>query len=334
MRRTAKVILSKLNFALHRNPRVPKYKIQDAKRYIPDSYKSVLLISSDFELAWAWRFAKGFKNPYVEAISHARIARKNIPRILNLCEEYRIPITWAAVGHLFLSGCDKNGHLAHSHMQRIPYHENDYWKYDRGDWFDDDPCSDWNKSPEWYAPDLVKIILGTNVKHEIACHTFSHIDCSDKFCTPSVLASEVQDCKKSASLYGVDMKTFVHPGHTIGNLKTLYELGFKSFRTDYMNVLDHPQMHDSGLWEFKSTMEFVYKREWSIDYHVHRYTEIIDRALASHRLCLFWFHPSIDSTFVREIMPRIFSYVNSSRQILWVTTIQEYVSWLDRAKSV
>jgi peptidoglycan/xylan/chitin deacetylase (PgdA/CDA1 family) len=322
--------LRKMSFELGKNPKVPMDKDYEPSSYIPEPYKAVLVISADFELAWAWRYAKGFMNPYTEAIGHARTARHNIPKILKLCEEYRLPITWATVGHLFLYSCSKEGHWAHADIQRIPYHENEYWKYDRGDWFDDDPCTDLHTSPEWYAPDLVKLILESKIKHEIACHTFSHIDCRDTVCDPRILKHEVQFCRDSAAKYGIELKTFVHPGHTIGNLQTLHELGFRSYRTDYANILGYPQKHDSGLWELQSTMEFVYKKEWSLDYHVYRYKEIINRALSHERVCVFWFHPSISDYFVDHIMPHLFSYLNAKRKSIWVTTMEDYVAWLNR----
>ena len=39
--------------------------------------------------------------------------RENVPKILNLCEIYDIPITWATVGHLFLSNCKRVNKIAH-----------------------------------------------------------------------------------------------------------------------------------------------------------------------------------------------------------------------------
>ena len=48
-----------------------------------------------------------------------------------------------------------------------------------GDWFDADPGSeragesDW---PNWYGPDMIRSILDRRVRHEVGCHTFSHVD--------------------------------------------------------------------------------------------------------------------------------------------------------------
>ncbi len=330
MKSELKVLLGKLNFALGRNPRIDRSGPLSPREYIPEPFKAVLIVCADFELAWAWRFAKGLEDSRAGMLERARTERSNIPKIVELCEEHGIPITWATVGHLFLDRCHRNGGTAHGDLDRIPYHENAYWKYDRGDWYDDDPGTDRHRSPEWYAPDLIRMILAARTKHELACHTFSHIDCRDGVCTPEVLTREVLACQKVARDHGVRLHTFVHPGHTIGHLKRLRELGFTAYRTDYYNALGYPRKDESGLWELKSTMEFVYRKGWSQAHHVYRYTEIVKRAVAHHRVCIFWFHPSMPGCFVRDIMPRVFGYFDSVRQTAWITTVGDYVSWLNR----
>jgi len=328
MRRKIKAVLSKVNFALNRNPKIIKYKNVDVSRYIPEPYKAVLIISADFELAWAWRYAKALENPKQEALNHARIARRNLPIILQLCDKYNIPITWATVGHLFLEKCSKDGNVAHRYVKRLFYHQNQYWRFDKGDWFDDDPCTDWKTSPEWYAPDLIKMILNSDAKHEIGCHTFSHIDCSNDICFPLILISEIEECQKCAQKYGIKLESFVHPGQAIGNLNTLKGLGFNSFRTDDENVLGYPEKHTNGLWEIKSTMELTFRKEWSVNYHIYRYKSVIERALKHNRVCCYWFHPSIDYIFVEKVIPALFEFINSKRKELLVTTTKDYANQL------
>jgi peptidoglycan/xylan/chitin deacetylase (PgdA/CDA1 family) len=329
MKRRTKALLSRVDFALQRIPEVIESSSEDISQYLPEPYRAVLIISADFELAWAWRYAKDHRNPYETALRYATLARGNVPKILELCNKNDIPITWATVGHLFLKRCDKHQNLAHSRMTRLPYHENEHWRFDRGDWFDDDPCTDWLTSPEWYAPDLIKRILASKVNHEVACHTFSHIDCSNNVCPSSIFQEEIDACKASASEFGIELRSFVHPGHTIGNLATLKDSGFSSFRTDYRNVLGYPKRHANGLWEFGGTSEFAYRNEWSVNYHIYRYSEIIERALRNHKVCYYWFHPSVDPVFVDRILPSIFEFANSKRKILWVTNMKEYTNWLD-----
>ena len=46
-----------LSFEIGHNPKVVK-RPERLRDFIPAPYKGVLIISADFELAWAWRYAK------------------------------------------------------------------------------------------------------------------------------------------------------------------------------------------------------------------------------------------------------------------------------------
>lgn len=320
-----RTLLSKLKFGVGLNPQIKK--TGNKLKFIPQNYKAVLLISADFELAWAWQYSKPINNSIDLALAKAKQARENIPVIINLCEEFNIPITWATVGHLFLESCNRIDGLAHPELPRLPNFENKFWKFSESDWFDNDPCSDYKNAPEWYGPDLIRMILDSRVSHEIGCHTFSHIDCSDEICSPSILKAELQLCKKLANDQDLELKSFVHPGHTIGNLNTLEMEGFTNFRTDYRNLLGYPKRHTNGLWEFEQTAELVYRKEWSIDYHINRYKTIIRRAIKNNTVCVFWFHPSFDRLIVDKVLPSVFAYIYDNRKEIWVTTHTEYLEW-------
>ena len=129
--------------------------------------------------------------------------------------------------------------------------------------------------------------------------------------------------------HGLKLDSFVHPGHTIGNLTTLSELGFTSFQSDPGNILGYPIMHKNGLWELKRTYEFTYRKDWSIDYHIYRYKKIIDRAVENKTVCNFWFHPSFSKTFLQKVIPEIFKHLDTFRNNIWITTVGAYVEWLN-----
>ncbi|MCX6164090.1 MAG: polysaccharide deacetylase family protein [Ignavibacteriae bacterium] len=323
-----KSYLSKLKFNLGLNPKIQK--ADDFRKFVPEPYKAVLIAYADFELAWAWRYSKEYIKRKTEIKKLALRERENIPDILILSDMFKIPITWATVGHLFLEECKKENNIAHPGIPRNRYFENKYWIYNGGDWFDDDPCSNYKDSPEWYCPDLIKKILNSKIEHEIGCHTFSHIDCRDEVCPTKVLESEINECKKLASANNINLKSFVHPGHTIGNLENLHKMGFHSFRTDYGNILGYPIKHPTGLWEIKGTMELTYKKKWDIIFNINFYKEIIDRAIRNNSLCVFWFHPSFDKTFIEKILPDLFSYINSKKEEIFITTAGEYTDWLNK----
>lgn len=319
--------LSKIKFKLGFYPKVEK--TDNYRRYIPEPYKAVLIHYADFELAWAWRYSKELMNKKNEIKKIALRERKNVPAILLLCNMFNIPVTWATVGHLFLEECKKEKGVAHPEIPRCNYFENDYWEYKKGDWFDDDPCSNFRESPEWYCPDLIRQIIGSNTKHEIGCHTFSHVDCRDNVCTKEIFEAEIGECQKLSSKYGIVLSSFVHPGHTIGNLDNLSYLGLKSFRTDYGNILGYPKKHKSDLWEFKGTMELTYRKKWDINMNIEFYKEIIDRSIKNNSVCVYWFHPSFNNIFLEKILPMVFSYMNDKRKEIFITTVGDYTNWLN-----
>jgi peptidoglycan/xylan/chitin deacetylase (PgdA/CDA1 family) len=331
MKKIVKAQLSKLKFSIGLTPEI-EGNSDKKKLFIPEKYKSVLLISADFELAWAWQFAKYSADPLALSIDKARLERKNIPQIVKLCEKYNIPITWATVGHLFLESCDKRHGFAHNDLPRLKHFENDFWKFDKPDWFINDPCTDFKISPEWYCPDLIQQILNSPVKHEIGNHSFSHIDCRDGVCPPELLKAELRESKKLAAGLGLDLKSFVHPGHTIGNLDVLAEEGFTNFRTDYRNVLGYPKKHQNGLWELEQTAEFNFRKEWSINYHIYRYKTILKRAIKSNTVAVFWFHPSFETVMIDKIWPEVFRFLDDNRDKIWVTTHNEYINWLNEKR--
>ena len=326
MKRAIKGQLSKIKFEVGLNPVVEKK--DDANDFIPEDYQSVITITADFELAWAPRYTNSVKDPYPFALGLARRERENVPKIIDLCEEFEIPITWATVGHLFLDSCSKTNGRKHPDIPPVPGYIGTYWNFTGDDWFEYDPCTSLGNDPEWYAPDLVKLILASKTGHEIGCHTFSHIDCRDDVCPPELMASELVACMHQAEKFGLTLSSFVHPGHTIGNLKTLADLGFSSFQTDPGNLLGFPVKHSSGLWELKRTMEFIYRPEWSISYHIYRYKKIIDRAIKYGRVCNFWFHPSFPTILIEKILPGIFSYIQENKKKIWICPVNDYVNYL------
>ncbi|MFW5720823.1 MAG: polysaccharide deacetylase, partial [Bacteroidota bacterium] len=158
---------------------------------------------------------------------------------------------------------------------------------------------------------------------------FSHIDCRDEGCSDEVFRAEINKCQELANEKNINLKSFVHPAHTIGNLDNLAELGFTNFRTDYANILGYPLKHKNGLWEFQQTMELTWYDYWSIQYQIKRYKKIIDRAIKSNTVCYFWFHPSMDRRIITDIIPSVFQYLNKLNNKIWITSSKNYTNWLN-----
>jgi peptidoglycan/xylan/chitin deacetylase (PgdA/CDA1 family) len=331
MKPTVRSHLNKLKFFSGLTPTIPKSR-DKISLFVKKPYQAVCLISADFELAWAYRFSKSSGYSIEKTTQNGMQTRRNVPEIIRLCEQYNIPITWATVGHLFLNECKRTNGIAHPEIKRLAYFENEFWRFSSGDWFKDDPCTDYKTDPAWYCPDLIEQIIASPVEHEIGCHTFSHIDCRDEVCTDEVFNSEIDACKKAADKFNVTLKSFVHPGHQIGNLNNLYKHGFTSFRTDYGDTLGYPVRHSSGLWELKNSALIDYRSDWSLRYHINRYITVVKRAIKHGKVCVLWFHPSFHPAIVKQVLPKVFDYINENRDKIWVTTHNSYIDWLNQQK--
>jgi peptidoglycan/xylan/chitin deacetylase (PgdA/CDA1 family) len=327
-----KTILSRLNFALGNKPRISPYSQDAVNFFIPKPHRAVFLISCDFELAWAWRFAREINGDLQKAKEISLKERENMPFILELCETFKIPFTWATIGHLFLKKCLKTNKLAHENIPRVGHFENKYWQFKEGDWFDNDPCCNWESAREWYAPDLIETIINSRVGHELACHSFSHIDCSENNCPEDVLRKEIEEYRKAAQEWGINPKSFIFPGNLVGNLKVLKEERFTSYRID-SRILGFPQKDKYGLWQIPTTAIIApFSYGWSTNQQIKMYKIIIERAIKNRRLCHFWFHPSTDRNFLGAVLPRLFEFIQEKQEDLSITTMGGYTKFLENAK--
>jgi len=315
--------ISKLNFLINDLPKVLPDGIQ--KQKFPGNEQGGVIISADFELGWAVRYSKHFKSPQ----AYANKERENIPAILKCLEKFEIPISWATVGHLFLKSCKKGDH---DWMRRIPYF-NDHWEFTSGDWFDCDPYTVWENGKAWYAPDLIEAILNCKTKHEITCHTFSHIDCSYKNCPHEVIDDELKACSDVASEWGINFKSLTFPGGTAGNYEILLKHNIIICRERYKDYeISYPFRNEHGMLISPTgpAIAMAYP-QWSPDYLLSRYKKAIDKTINAKSLVHFWFHPSQEEITFTQLLPAILEYLASKREEgkLWIGTmgnIAEYIN--------
>ena len=291
----------------------------------PGGRRGCLVLVADFELAWAWRFAIDGAAAWREI---AALERENVPDLLAILEERRIPITWATVGHLMLDGCSRDpesGRL-HDTMPRPPHFSNRVWRFETGDWFDSDPGSDTAHEPLWYAPDLVRAIRGSPAGHEIACHTFSHIDMSDSRCPDEVAEADVAECVRLARERGINLDSFVFPAGTYGHQAVLARWGFVTYRQRGPFDLSFPHLDQSGLVVLPSSSGLGDEGYgWSADYWLRRLRKYLLKAIDSGTVCVFWFHPSIDRWFLETVLrPLLDSAAKlASEGDLWIATMSQ-----------
>ncbi len=320
-----KSFITKLLFDIGVTPSVLKHGI---KNTFPNGEKGGFIISADFEMAWAFRYSKNDVDPIEKAMAE----RKNIPVMLRLFERYNIPITWATVGHLFLTECKKGDH---DWMARIP-HFDDHWKFTEGDWFDHDPYSNYKKDPAWYAPDMVDLILNSSIKHEIGCHTFSHIDCLYKNCPAQVLEDELKACQELADKNNIRLKSLVFPGGTAGNYEVLKKLGYKIYRKNIKYNLVYPYRDKHGLLVTASTSSWGRNANWTQEYYIKRYKKIINKAIQTNTIAHIWLHPSIDEWTLINVIPKVLEYAAKRRDEnkLWIGTMGQIAEYINKNEVV
>ena len=314
-------------FRYSRKPFIKPCDIPPQTRF-PGTFNGCLIISADFEMAWAWRYSKSGRDPVIMGLRE----RLNTPILLKLFDRFNIPITWATVGHLFLESCTKVNGKAHSELRRLPHTDN-HWKFTSGDWYDHDPCTHWKESPAWYAPDLVDAILQARVKHEIGCHSFSHLHCNERYCPPEVLDDELAYCVSLASEKGITLRSMVFPGGTNGNYQMLRKWGFTNYRyNDPDWDMFYPSKDTFGLWRLPSSESIgADPFDWSLDYRIRRFRAFIDKAIQQHTVCHFWFHPSLDDNARDFVLPGILDYAVRQRDKgnLWCTTMVGLTDFLE-----
>lgn len=193
-------------------------------------------LSVDFELAWSRARRGEGCTSREESAERALRARDALPALLALCEAYRIPATFAVVGHVALDACD---------LHRPPPAFRPPWFGE--DWFAVCAQGGLAAGRDFLAPDLVRQILGSPAGHELASHGFSHVDLSDDATTPEVARFEIEESARI--LRGLDprVSTFIFPKNRPAHLEVLARAGFKAYRTREQA----PLSRDShGLWRF------------------------------------------------------------------------------------
>jgi peptidoglycan/xylan/chitin deacetylase (PgdA/CDA1 family) len=153
--------------------------------------KGIFIISIDAEFAWGFIDMLDTKlaRKYIDIIK--KRSRMNILRILKISEELNVPITFGFVGRLLL-----------------------------------DDGQSYNSV--WHARDVFQQVLSSRVEHEIACHSFSHIDFSR--CSREEAQQDIRMCKRVMKDFGVDPVSFLYPRNRIGYLDILERERFKTFR--------------------------------------------------------------------------------------------------------
>lgn len=278
----------------------------------PQQHKgSCFNLTIDFELAFSVARRSSSAISREESLRRSRLARTMLPVLLELSERYRIPITFAIVAHTVLSDCT-------SHNK--PPLFSPVWI--EGDWYDLDPHTSLQANQDYYGADLIERIKHTTVSHEVASHSFSHVDLGDSETTREVAVFEIRESFEILKKINPELSTFIFPNNNVAHLDLLKETGFTTYRVkqnqeikkDHLGLSQFPL----GLWlspQAYSSQDLV---------------KLIEGAVGRKQLVNFWCHLfEFDSPDeCRLFFEPIFAYIKSCKRkgIIEALTIKDIIS--------
>jgi len=250
-------------------------------------------LTIDLELAWSRARRGEGCTSRGESLERSRRARENFSALISLSEKHNIPITFAIVGHVALESCA-------GHRSPPPFHP--CWT--EKDWYSIDPYTDLATHPDYYGADLIKKIKNSKVKHEIASHSFSHVDLSDSETTPEVAKFEIEESYRLLKEIEPDLTTYVFAKNQPAFLDFIKNTGF----TIYRDSKNHPiRKNSAGLIEFPLGLWLSPKAHNSKDL-----LRLLAIATEKKRIVNFWLHlyefNSANELF--QYFEPIFSYID------------------------
>ena len=165
-----------------------------------------VVISIDAELGW------GFHDYAPEDRPADRIERSRWgwERLAGILDEFRVPATWAVVGHLFESECN-GAHVGHPSPSG-------WFAHERGE----TPMAEQYR----FAPELVGALAESDLGHDIGSHTYSHVELDADYASEALVRAECDRAIEAAEAVGLSMESFVFPRNRVGHRETLAEMGF------------------------------------------------------------------------------------------------------------
>jgi peptidoglycan/xylan/chitin deacetylase (PgdA/CDA1 family) len=168
----------------------------------------IVTLSMEIELAWGVH-----DKPTAPHLStDGSVERAYLQRLLGCCDDHEVPITFDVVGHLLESAC--------SGTHDGPHEEG---------WFENDPGTDADRDPLFYAPDIVPEIDARPTAHELCTHTYSHVLCGAA--STETVAWELETAQRDLeALIGGRPRSFVPPRHSRPPTPVLQETGIEIMR--------------------------------------------------------------------------------------------------------
>jgi len=285
--------------------------------------RSALVISLDFELRWGVRDRRPLDSNERQRLLSAR---RVIPRLLEIFDEFEIHATWATVGFLFARSKDELLMFMPASRPNYSRRELDPYSEPVGGNEDEDPFH--------FAPSLVAEIAGHRGQ-EVGGHSFSHYYCLEEGQTPESFEADLQSSLGIATKSGYEIRAFVFPRNQVeaSYLPMLDRAGITCFRgpdpscvsqaanfraqrhvhNRFMRLVDSyydlfgPRAHawpaGDGLVDVPASRYLAPYRHWLAGAEGARRTRIVDamrRAAAAGKIFHLWWHPE-DFAFEPEM---------------------------------
>lgn len=184
-----------------------------------------VVLSVDAELDW------GYRQEERPSAHHLQSARSGWRTVLDYCDEYELPATWAIVGHLFQDTCDGT-HADHPAPTG---------------WFQ---CArdDASERAEFRcAPRLVREVSIADVDHDIGTHTYSNVEFGDDAVGENLATCELVAALEAAADVSCEMTSLTCPNDNVGHLKTLTEWGFTCYRSVHPGRSPRPETSGTNV---------------------------------------------------------------------------------------
>jgi peptidoglycan/xylan/chitin deacetylase (PgdA/CDA1 family) len=179
------------------------------------------LISLDFELYWGVRDSRAIEDCRENILG----ARKAIPVILDVLQEYAIRATWATVGFLFF---DRRADLIAACPRQKPRYRNESLSpYNALEDIGESEAED----PFHFGKSLVHLIR-SYPGQEIGSHTFSHYYCLEPGQDEAAFRADIQVALETARRQDIDIKSLVFPRNQANRdyLRICDQLGIQCYR--------------------------------------------------------------------------------------------------------
>jgi peptidoglycan/xylan/chitin deacetylase (PgdA/CDA1 family) len=179
-----------------------------------------LVISLDFELHWGVR-----DSAPLDGNERARLlsARRIVPRMLDLFEEFSIHATWATVGLLFAHSRTEVEALKPTRRPKYRDSRLDPYQETLGAGEADDPFH--------FAPSLIAEIA-SRPGQEIACHSFSHYYAMEPGQAGEEFEADLRSAVAIAAQSGHSLRSYVFPRNEVNPeyLSILKRFGILAYR--------------------------------------------------------------------------------------------------------